>query len=289
MKDLKEVLNYELENMQVTEKLKTKTLEKCKKSDKKLYLRTMAVKVASVILVISVGYYYGFYNEIPKNYTKVNPINNNLNKDIKIDKDDIKKNSEEVVVNKNYPKINIINEKQSPSKSGLSNSKKAVKSPNEEKTSSTMALKKEEVDKNILRNKNIEDKNKGVDTSVIATSAGNIAPTFNCTGFNLVETEKSLNMKITLPSYVPEGYKILNIRKTTDKNATIIINYSSNLSYFYIKESKDDNLDKNNKTEKNITEENNEISITWTENQVIYSISGNLSKDIIESIANSMK
>lgn len=297
-------INNELDDLQVSEELKTKTLEKCNEKNriKKIMIANVASVSFFVVGLISYNYFHksslveyanssGIDNRFVINNDKKQEdkiINDNKDRENKVEEKNVEESkiaeSADLQNSKINEKANEGQVKESNSKElniivGNQDSKEKIKSS---ETNNSNEIKINSKSSNEINNAGTEN------NSVFSTAATGrcLESSLSTTSqaITIEEAEELLNKKIVLPMYIPKGYSISSIQKLKDYNVTILIKYTLDLNYFYIKESKDeDNLNKNNE---NIKEGN---VISWKNNGVIYSVWGNLSNDYIQKIAESIK
>ncbi|MHC6180475.1 DUF4367 domain-containing protein [Clostridium sp. JNZ X4-2] len=301
--NLKEIVNSVLEDIHVTEELKNKTFIKCKNRNlKPLFIKSLS---AAAITFALLGYYYYFH---AKNNTVAENSIKTLNKFIKMP------------IHNNYTllpskKINITNtdskiypDKKTANSKSTFNTKDIYNSSSVNTSNPPVFI---SPNKNEVKNTNIEFKN---EDSIINnkvnkendTSNITISPSLNgkmmesnlkfSNILDLATIQNYFGNNVSLPSYIPEGFKLASmiVPQNSEKGKSINIEYTNTDSKYF-------NLIQNKKPSPDISGEKvpiNEITgyistediikITWIKNNIQYTLYGNISKDSIISIAKSI-
>lgn len=298
--NIKQRLDKELEDIYVTKELKRKTLEKCKSCENRYnknwlfnkYTKGIAL-ACSLILVFSCSYFLADMN--------MNEQNKNYSINDKSKGEAIQKKTEEslekpvIMNNHSTSKENIqVSKAEKPEAEVKKNNPKPI----EEKTTSyeknnevkNGEIKKDQV--NIAKEKTEQNNNNNLDNKsekerVIAARSlekDNIES-------KLKEAEKFWNGKILLPSYIPEEFKLYNIdtyEKDNKKFLSII--YRNKENYFQIEQVKGEDIDIALEVSKNVSELGEGLQeVTLNEDGVLYRVNGNIPKDILQKVIESIK
>lgn len=285
--NLKEIVNSALDDIYVTEELKNKTFIKCKNKDlKPLFIKGLSIATVTFTLL---GYCYYFY---AKNNTIAETSTKTLNKLIKVPIHNNyaplppKKNNINSIDNKIYPNDKIAN-----SKSDF-NTKDNYNSSSVNASEPPVSI---SPNKNEVKDTNIESKNQ----SFISPSLNEKIFELNLKPSNMLDLATVQNYfenNVSLPSYVPEGFKLASmiVPKNAEEEKIIDIKYTNaDGKYFNLIQSKKlspnisgEKIDINETTGYIYTEDI--IKITWIKNNIQYTLYGNISKDSIISIAKSI-
>ncbi|MEY8000717.1 DUF4367 domain-containing protein [Clostridium sp. Mt-5] len=300
--NLKEIVDSALDDIYVTEELKNKTFIKCKnKNLKPLFIKGLSIATVTFTIL---GYYY-FY---AKNNTVAETSIKTLNKLIKVPIHNnyaplpAKKNNINSIDNKIHPNDKIANSKSdfntkdNYNSSSVNASEPPVSiSPNKSEVKDTNIESKSQ---SFIINNKISKEN---DTSNISISPSlnekifelNLKPS---NMLDLATVQNYFGSNVSLPSYVPEGFKLdsMVVPQNAEEEKIIDIKYTNaDDKYFNLIQSKKlspnisgEKIDINETTGYISTEDI--IKITWIKNNIQYTLYGNISKDSIISIAKSI-
>ncbi|MFL0197534.1 DUF4367 domain-containing protein [Clostridium sp. WILCCON 0269] len=335
MKNLREITDLVLKDIHVTEKLKRNTLEKCK-SKKRLSLKPIyAISIsAAIMILIIISYQYhhtNFQNNITKKYIYNNPIakasietlhkiiGKSTDGELKStdDKtDDRPKNSVPSTKNSSINSEISLNTKNSDSKSdSTSNDNDNYNSNTDTNSNKDSTLNDKGNTKNseseATNNSDYTYKNYTInaepqsETPVNTTDSPEAKNAASTDMLDLATAQSYLGSTISMPSYIPENFKLTNIYipKSAAEQKTIIIDYNDpDNKYFKLTQSKQ--LSSNISGEKiSISDETQGylyiksdetdsdspiIQIAWIKNDIEYTLYGNISKDSMLSIAKSI-
>lgn len=269
LEELPKALNIELINIKVSEGLKLKTLEKCKKSERischKAFIPITGTVAACLLVGIILYPIYTKNNVISSEQITINtsekaikaleksiidsPI---LSSEVNITEDENIKTRSDEIVEESQKKVEENSKEQKEEKEII------VLNEKPEITFKEKALvREEEMDKSILPTKqgneydisnNIGEKEKGTkrDSEIALTQIPNIdeltKKETKMKDLSLQEAIKVFGDNIKIPSYVPKGFdlsKILVPEVSNSSNILYEITYSNNLQYFKITEYKD--------------------------------------------------
>lgn len=298
-KNIKQRLDNELEDIYVTEELKRKTLEKCKsygKHHKEIWLWNKWSKGAALIcsfaLVFSCSYLLASksMNEQGKNYS----INDKSKGEVTQREIEEKLKKDVAMNNYSIPKENIQVSKAEKPEAKEYNSKSikekttSYDKKNEVKKDETKKPEVKETKEKAEQNNNSSLENKNQEEKIIAARSLEK----NTIELKIEEAEKFWDGKILFPSYIPEGFKLDNIDTYEKDNKKFIsIIYKAKDNYFLqIEQVKGedskvalDNM-QNFSTLRGVLQQ-----IGINKDGVLYTIKGNMSKDVLEEIIKSMK
>lgn len=328
MKNLREITNLVLKDIYVTEELKNNTLKKCKRKNKSK-LNPIAIGLCSAIIVLAMIIYQyhpaNFHTSVAKNYMHNNTIDT-LNKLIGKSTDSQPQNTDnkqkkvtpsnknpsinsEVSQNTNstdneniYTKSNSISDSSTIHKEDTSDSE-----PKSEETTSEDSQPKSDINTTQDNIKNESSQPKDATITIPENSNENITASTSPDTLALSDAENYFGGSISVPSYVPENFKLTNIHILqnieTEKIVTIAYTSSEN-KYFNLTQSKNHSSNTNISGEKvsindkiqgyiyiysdSSVSDSPIINIIWTKNNIEYTLCGNISKDSILSIAKSI-
>ncbi|MGE5627444.1 MAG: hypothetical protein ACM3X7_04910 [Solirubrobacterales bacterium] len=277
IENFREITEIVLKDIYVTDELKQKTLEKCTaKSQLKIHPAILSTASAAV-LIIGLGFYN--YSFKQSNVAVNNPIQNEY-------KDPVNKNDSSpaqiVAETKSEPEVKNTEAADKPVDLGNRNENKdvAIQQLNNTTGSSSSV--------------SISDTKHG---SVVTTQGQALSSSIK--PLNIADAEKYFEGSIHFPKYIPDGFILKSISIPDDKLKCIKLKYSTRTAYFEIIENK--SLPESNSeyitSEKTksytsyTTDENSNTitTITWTNNDIQYSVSGNLPESLIINITKYLK
>lgn len=335
VKFFRNMVNSSLDNIHITNELKEKTLKRCK-NYKKSRLRAgyVAGICAAIIALTTTGYNCFFPSKLNEKYSfnmsaterHLKDIGNFIKNSIINKSPDINalKNSSKnkYADNKNNPvekpnttlqdskdtsntdiknKLDIENATNSFVTNSTDNEPQTTNTkPESEKKQPKLEEDKSTVDSNntpttknsIDRNTDESNKSQAEDNPVISSN-NEVHP------IDINSVEKTFGQKISIPSYIPEGFSLINIDTPDNISQNFVkMNYKSAANHFSIRQDRNINFN-NNIGEKiningictylSVVKGCGELRISWTDdNNMQYVIQGNISKDTIISIIKSM-
>jgi hypothetical protein len=333
--NLREITDSVLEDIKVTDELKSLTLKKCKE-EKKYNIKPIFVTAASAAIMAFSVFSYKFILHNPnltnKNSKEVshksvsfNDLNNNQSSDkSNIANQDKLKN--DVINNENQPKTTvqqnnydtIPKNNQSGEKIASSNNSKDSELMDSAKNKTLNRTEETKLSSNLPENKTTNsmsenstlnantDKRNDVSTNTISSkdTPSTKASLDSPKSASIADAESFWGGKILMPSYVPKGFELtdISVPKDNSKEICVKLNYSFENIYFkvvqnksttytsyvgtsvdikgkkaYISKSKDANNPNSTITE-----------IKWVNNNIQYTIIGNLSEDELTKILSSI-
>ncbi|WP_368490214.1 DUF4367 domain-containing protein [Clostridium sp. BJN0013] len=314
MRNLREITNLVLKDIHVTEKLKDSTLKKCKRK-KRLKLKPIyAIGIFTAIIVftlIDYQYYYAnFHNDIAKKYIYNNPI---ARVSIKaLDKIIGKSTDTELKTTEDKSKKSIPSTENSSINSEISqNTKKDVDSNsnstsdsniNNNNTTKDPQPKLNDNTEYIAKNENPEPEDEPITNP---TEELNKNTTISPDMVSLANAQNYFGGTISMPSYIPENFKLtdIHIPEDIETEKIITIDYSSpENKYFKLTQSKKlsssipgEKVSINDEIQGYIYINNGSaasdspiVQIAWTKDNIEYTLYGNISKESIISIAESI-
>ncbi|WP_446898974.1 DUF4367 domain-containing protein [Clostridium sp. LBM24168] len=333
MKFFKDIVNSSLEDIHVTDELKEKTLNKCKKENRIRIRPTYVAGICAVFIAFATtGYNYLFPNKINKKYSLnisaterqlenlgnliknsiINPSPNNAtlkNNKYAYDKKYTKKSAKSEDL-KNANKINdkidtnlknkdILNpEKDSTAKNDKTEDKIESKDEQSQISYDTSKNKQPDESENVSSNQISTEKSSSDKSETVEKNDSNSISSISPHLMNMNSVENSFGQKVTTPSYIPDGFKLINITIPDNDNEKFVkMNYTFKDKHFTIRQ--DRNIDFNNNIGEKLyitgiraysswVENCSELRIALNKDNIQYVIQGNISKDILISIIGSM-
>lgn len=333
--NLREITDSVLEDIKVTDELKSLTLKKCKE-EKKYNIKPIFITAASAaIMAFSVfSYKFILHNpNLPHNSSKevahksvsLNDLNNNQSSDkSNIANQDKSKNN--VVNNESQPKATaqqnnhdtIAKNNQSGEKITSSNNSKDSKLMDSAKNKTSNRIEETKPSSNLPENKTTNsmsessilnantDKTNDVPTNSILSkdTPSTKASLDSSKSASIADAESFWGGKILMPSYVPKSFELtdISIPKDDSKEICVKLNYSFENIYFKIIQNKSttytsyvgtsvDIKDSKAYISKSKDSNNPNLTITeikWVNNNIQYTLIGNLPEDELTKILNSI-
>lgn len=333
--NLREITDSVLEDIKVTDELKSLTLKKCKE-EKKYNIKPIFITAASAAIMAFSVFSYKFILHNPnltrnnsKEVTHKSVSLNDLNNDHSSNKNNIAnqdklKNS--VVTKESQPKTTAqqnnhdttLKNNQGGEKTTSSNNNKSSKLTNSTKDKTLNKTEEIKPASNLPENRTVNSisENSTLNTSTDKTNEvpenSNLSKDTPSTKASLdspkstsiADAESFWGGKILMPSYIPEGFEItdISIPKDNSKEICVKLNYSFENIYFKIVQNKSTtytsyvgtSIDiKGSKAyiSKSKDASNSNLMITeinWVNNNVQYTIIGNLSEDELTKILKSI-
>lgn len=331
MKFFKDIVNSSLEDIHVTDELKEKTLNKCKKLNKRKIQPAYVAGICAVFMAFATtGYNYLFPDKIDKKYSlNISATERQLENLGNLIKNSIINPSPNKSPNKSALKDNKYAYDKNDTKSeDLKNTAKVNhKSDTNKKTddvSNTVddVTSTKDIEVNKIESKDEQSQIAYVDPKstppVESTASSQNAPEKSSSDtsgnqqqdthdsissisphlMNMNSVESNFGQKVTTPSYIPDGFKLTNINiPDNDTEKFVKMNYASKNEHFTIRQDRNINFN-NNIGEKlyidgvqaysSWVENCGELRIALNKNNIQYVIQGNISKDMIISIMESM-
>lgn len=280
IENFREISDIVLKDIYVSDELKQKTLEKCTaKKQLKIYPAILSTASAAV-LIIGLGLYN--YSFKQPNVAVNNTVKNQIQSENKnpVDKNDSVASQ---IVTENITEDEVKNTVPTDKTSDLGNR-------NENKDVAIQQVSTTTGSSSISSENGTDDTKHG---SVISTQGQALAAVIK--PLNLSDAERYFGSSIRFPKYIPDGFVLKSISIPDDKLKCIKLKYSTRTAYFEILENKslpesisEGIISEKNKSYTSYTKDENSnpiTTITWTNNNIQYSISGNLPESIIINIA----
>lgn len=296
--NLKETTDLILKDIYVTDELKARTSEMCKKEKNKILVPFITAAASAVAITLSLTEYQYFSHRIDSNLINTKQATHNINNNSNITMENADKTPDYTLntkVNQNLSKDLTKNYTNNQNKVNLDTATNISKSKNStEKTiannntilkdTSTNTVSTDNDNKVASQNKILE---KQMSETVLNNTVSDVtmAPDTNCTKesnsisdsipinpsirtvtgtLSTAEAEKYWGGAIILPSYIPSGFELTDISiPKDDKEKYVKLTYSLNNTYFKITENKST---KYNITGKSIIMNNINITITVDKN-----------------------
>lgn len=333
--NLREITDSVLEDIKVTDELKSLTLKKCKE-EKKYNIKPIFVTAASAAIMAFSVFSYKFILHNPdlaqKNSKEVSHKSvslNDLNNDQSSDKSNIAnqdKLKNNVINNENQPKATvqqsnydtITKNNQSGEKITSSNNSKDSKLMDSAKNTTSNRTEETKLPSNLPEDKTTNsmsenstlntnaDKRNDVSTNGIlskdipSTKASLDSPK----SASIADAESFWGGKILMPSYVPKDFELtdISVPKDNSKEICVKLNYSFENIYFKVVQNKSttytsyvgtsvDIKGKKAYISKSKDANNPSLTITeikWVNNNIQYTIIGNLPEDELTKILSSI-
>lgn len=333
--NLRKITDSVLEDIKVTDELKSLTLKKCKE-EKKYNIKPILITAASAAIMTFSIFSYKFIlhnpnltqntsKEVAKKSVSLNdfkndhaPDKNNIADQNKL-KNSISNNESQAKTAAQQNNSNtILKNNQSGEKNTSSNNNKNNKLISSSKNEISNKIKAANPSSNLPENKitssisepSISDNNadKANDTPVNNTLTKDIpsmkASLDSARSTSIADAERFWGGKILIPSYIPEGFELTDISmpKDNSKEVCVKLNYSFENSYFKIVQNKSTTYTSCIGTSINIKGSKAYISkskdtsnpnltiteIKWVNDNVQYTITGNISEDELTKILKSI-
>ncbi|AKA67950.1 DUF4367 domain-containing protein [Clostridium scatologenes] len=308
LENFKQISDEILEDICVTDELERKTLEKC--NNKRFFkLNPLIVSTISIAaLIVTFGLYNHFSHNTNVAYNSVkHEDENNIKKDKELPK--IVENKKE-----DHSKDSTLNDEEkydSETKNKKINSNTIIentKLPVDIKNTDT-AIKKVDTpsqNSNNTNNKslnpsedNLKNAKNDIDKDVDKTAPQGVNLSCSERPLDIEAAEEYFEGKISLPSYVPKGFTLINISIPDNNKKCVKLSYSSDAFYFEILQSKSLSNMQEDKTisvgnnkgcETSVKDANNtNTKISWINSDIQYTLSGNLPENSLIDIAKSIK
>lgn len=305
-KNLKSIIDEQLNNFCVTEELKRKTLEKCKKSSyssKGSLTKKLNIAIAAVLIFIM---FAGTYlmslirtTKDNKYVSKQDIKNENTSNIVESDiEDKVKdytneKHTEYAIKDKGKNKI-------AKEKSISGNKKPSLNARNEKTQDATIKSKKETKDVKIIA-KDRHTSSLKKDDALVKENNDEVKD--NSKDENISWDDKVKNVekvwggKIDFPAYVPEGYEVHDLIACNSMgNKSIRIIYKNEDSYFEVKQVKEASpapaslvkVNDNNSKAQEKKEDKESTDLDATKNGIYYNVKGSVAKEILEKVIDSI-
>lgn len=333
--NLREITDSVLEDIKVTDELKSLTLKKCKE-EKKYNIKPIFITAASAAIMAFSVFSYKFIlhnpnlthnnsKEVANKSVSLNDLNNDKSSDkSNIANQDKLKNS--VVTKESQPKTTAqqnnhdttLKNNQGGEKTTSSNNNKSSKLTNSTKDKTSNKTGEIKPASNLPENRTVNSisENSTLNTSTDKTnevpensSLSREIPSVKASldspkSTSVADAESFWGGKILMPSYLPKGFELtdISIPKDDSKEICVKLNYSFENTYFKIVQNKSTtytsyvgtSIDiKGSKAyiSKSKDASNSNLMITeinWVNNNVQYTIVGNLSEDELAKILKSI-
>ncbi len=323
MRNLREITNLVLKDIYVTEKLKNDTLKKCKYKKKMKLKPAYAVGISAAIITLSlINYKYYANGDIAKKNIYNNPIakvsiqalDKIIGKSVEPSLKTTEDKSKKATPDANNPSINSeisqntkkdTDSKSNPtsdskdSESNLNKNSSIKTSPSESKA--TDSQKENKISEPVAKITEETPTKPLEESKVISSDMPNLASAQDYFGGN-----------ISIPSYIPENFTLtdIHIPEDTETEKIVTMDYSNpENKYFKLTQSKKDKaistyssfniagekVSINDAIQGYICIYNDPavsncsiVQISWTKDNIEYTLYGNISKDSILSIAKSI-